>query len=164
MESFWGTLKQELVHHRRYSARQEAIREITEYIEVFYNRQRRQARLGYLSPAVYEQKFYAGQLAAWMLWCPLLTSDLKMLIPGCSASSTNALFSSGLQRLRLWTEVKTSTGLIRLLLLVIGIILHLFLQLILVRTCVRFKRGLLQWQQILDMSFIFSTSSRANFR
>jgi transposase InsO family protein len=64
MESFWGTLKQELVHHRRYSARQEAIREITEYIEVFYNRQRRQARLGYLSPAVYEQKFYAGQLAA----------------------------------------------------------------------------------------------------
>lgn len=64
MESFWGTLKQELVHHRRYSARQEAIREITEYIEVFYNRQRRQAKLGYLSPALYEQKFYAGQLAA----------------------------------------------------------------------------------------------------
>jgi transposase InsO family protein len=64
MESFWGTLKQELIHHRRYSTRQEAITEITEYIEVFYNRQRRQARLGYLSPAVYEQKFYAGQLAA----------------------------------------------------------------------------------------------------
>ena len=64
MESFWGTLKQELVHHRRYSTRQEAITEITEYIEVFYNRQRRQARLGYLSPAVYEQNFYAGQLAA----------------------------------------------------------------------------------------------------
>ena len=64
MESFWGTLKQELIHHRRYSTRQEAITEITEYIEVFYNRQRRQARLGYLSPAAYEQKFYAGQLAA----------------------------------------------------------------------------------------------------
>jgi len=64
MESFWGTLKQELVHHRRYSTRQEAIQEITEYIEVFYNRQRRQARLGYLSPVAYEQKFYAGQLAA----------------------------------------------------------------------------------------------------
>lgn len=64
MESFWGTLKQELIHHRRYSTRQEAIQEITEYIEVFYNRQRRQARLGYLSPVVYEQKFYAGQLAA----------------------------------------------------------------------------------------------------
>jgi len=64
MESFWGTLKQELVHHQRYSSRQEAIREITEYIEVFYNRQRRQARLGYLSPVAYEHKFYAGQLAA----------------------------------------------------------------------------------------------------
>ena len=64
MESFWGTLKQELVHHRRYQTRQEAIRDITEYIEIFYNRQRRQARLGFLSPVVYEQRFYAGQLAA----------------------------------------------------------------------------------------------------
>ena len=64
MESFWGTLKQELVHHRRYRTRQEAIQEITEYIEIFYNRQRRQARLGFLSPAAYEQRFYAGQLAA----------------------------------------------------------------------------------------------------
>ena len=64
MESFWGTLKQELVHHRRYRTRQEAIQEITEYIEVFYNRERRQARLGFLSPAAYTQKFYAKQLAA----------------------------------------------------------------------------------------------------
>ena len=64
MESFWGTLKNELVHHRRYQTREQAIREITEYIEVFYNRQRRQARLGYLSPAIYERQFYARQLAA----------------------------------------------------------------------------------------------------
>lgn len=64
MESFWGTLKQELVHHRRYRTRQEAIQEITEYIEIFYNRQRRQARLGYMTPIAYEQKFYAEQLAA----------------------------------------------------------------------------------------------------
>jgi len=64
MESFWGTLKNELIHHRRYKTREEAIREITEYIEVFYNRQRRQARLGYLSPAVYERQFYARQVAA----------------------------------------------------------------------------------------------------
>ena len=59
MESFWGTLKQELVHHRRYATRDEAMREIREYIEVFYNRQRKQAKLGYLSPVAYEQKFYA---------------------------------------------------------------------------------------------------------
>ncbi len=64
MESFWGTLKQELVHHRRYKTRQEAIQDITEYIEIFYNRQRLQSRLGFLSPAVYEQRFYAGLLAA----------------------------------------------------------------------------------------------------
>jgi transposase InsO family protein len=64
MESFWGTLKNELIHHRRYKTREQAIREITEYIEVFYNRQTRQARLGYLSPAVYERQFYARQIAA----------------------------------------------------------------------------------------------------
>jgi len=64
MESFWGTLKQELVHHRRYRTRLEAIRDITEYIEIFYNRQRRQARLGFLSPVAYEQRYYAGLLAA----------------------------------------------------------------------------------------------------
>ena len=45
MESFWGTMKNELVHHRRYKTRQEAIQEITEYIEIFYNRERRQKRL-----------------------------------------------------------------------------------------------------------------------
>jgi len=64
MESFWGTLKQELVYHRHYSTRQEAIQDITEYIEIFYNRQRLQARLGFLAPAAYEQRYYSGLLAA----------------------------------------------------------------------------------------------------
>src|SRR5512135_1263910 len=64
MESFWGTLKNELVHHTQYASREQAIREITEYIEVFYNRQRRQARLGYLSPVAYEQRFYRETCAA----------------------------------------------------------------------------------------------------
>jgi len=64
MESFWGTLKLELIHHRRYRTRLEAIRDITEYIEIFYNRQRLQARLGYMSPAAFAQKYYAGLLAA----------------------------------------------------------------------------------------------------
>ncbi len=64
MESFWGTLKQELVHHRKYRSRQEAMQEINEYIEVFYNRQRRQAKLGYLSPVAYEKKFYQTRIAA----------------------------------------------------------------------------------------------------
>ena len=64
MESFWGTLKQELVHHRRYRTRQEATRDITEYIEIFYKRQRLQPGLGFLSPAVFEQRYYAGLVAA----------------------------------------------------------------------------------------------------
>ncbi len=47
IESFWGTLKTELIHSRRFETRQQAISCITEYIELFYNRQRIQARLGY---------------------------------------------------------------------------------------------------------------------
>jgi len=64
MESFWGLLKNELVHHRRFKTRTEAIQSITEYIEVFYRRQRKQARLGYLSPAAFERQFYEKKLAA----------------------------------------------------------------------------------------------------
>ena len=61
IESFWGVLKNELVHHCRYETRQEAIRQITTYIEIFYNRQRRQKRLGYLSPVAYEKQFFKEQ-------------------------------------------------------------------------------------------------------
>lgn len=64
MESFWGTLKNELIYHRRYATRREAIQEIKEYIEIFYNRQRKQARLAYLSPAVFERRFYENLKAA----------------------------------------------------------------------------------------------------
>jgi len=64
MESFWGILKQELVHHRHYRSRGEAMEDITEFIEIFYNRQRLQAGLGYLSPAEYAQKYYAGVMVA----------------------------------------------------------------------------------------------------
>ena len=64
MESFWGILKTELVHHRRFKTRQQAIQEITEYIEIFYNRQRKQEKLGYLSPAQFSQQYYANLLAA----------------------------------------------------------------------------------------------------
>jgi len=64
MESFWGTLKNELVHHRRYDTREQARREITEYIEVFYNRQRRHPRLGNCSPATFAQQWVRQQPAA----------------------------------------------------------------------------------------------------
>jgi putative transposase len=64
MESFWGSLKNELVHHERFATREQARNAITEYIEIFYNRQRKQARLGYLSPAAFTQQFFKNQLAA----------------------------------------------------------------------------------------------------
>ena len=64
MESFWGIIKQELINHRHYRSRREAMEDIAEYIEIFYNRQRLQARLDYLSPAAYAQKYYAGLVVA----------------------------------------------------------------------------------------------------
>ena len=54
-ESFFHTLKTELTHHRRYQTRQEAKQEIFEYIEVFYNRQRRHSTIGYQTPLGYEK-------------------------------------------------------------------------------------------------------------
>jgi len=50
MESFFATLKKELVHQENYPTRAEARASIFEYIEVFYNRVRRHSALGYLSP------------------------------------------------------------------------------------------------------------------
>ena len=54
VESFFSTLKAELVHHEHYATRDQARQSLFEYIEVFYNRRRRHSALGYLSPAHYE--------------------------------------------------------------------------------------------------------------
>lgn len=54
MESFFASLKNELVHHDDYQTREEAQASIFEYIEVFYNRQRRHSTLGFKSPTEYE--------------------------------------------------------------------------------------------------------------
>lgn len=61
IESFWGTLKQERVHHRCYETRAQAIEAITEYIDIFYNRQRRHSKLGNLSPAAFAQPMQVKQ-------------------------------------------------------------------------------------------------------
>ena len=57
IESFFGTLKQELIHHERYKTREQAKASIFEYIEVFYNRKRKHSSLGYLSPEAFEATF-----------------------------------------------------------------------------------------------------------
>ena len=54
MESFFHTLKTECVYHERYQTRDEAKKSVFDYIEVFYNRQRKHSTLGYKSPEQYE--------------------------------------------------------------------------------------------------------------
>ncbi len=56
-ESFFGTLKNELVHFEDYLSRDQARQSIFEYIEVFYNRQRRHAFLNYSTPVEHEGKY-----------------------------------------------------------------------------------------------------------
>lgn len=56
MESFFHTLKTEHVHFEQFKTRQQAQNSIFEYIEVFYNRNRRHSTLGYLSPLAFESR------------------------------------------------------------------------------------------------------------
>jgi transposase InsO family protein len=63
-ESFFATLKTELLHRQRWATRQQARTAIFEYIEAFYNRQRRHSTLGYLSPAEFEDRYHRQATAA----------------------------------------------------------------------------------------------------
>jgi putative transposase len=69
MESFFGTLKSERVHHCLYHTRDEARPDLFFYIEAFYNRRRRHSALGYLSPEAYEQ-LYHQQRDLCLTSCP----------------------------------------------------------------------------------------------
>ena len=64
MESFFGSLKSEWVHHRVYRTRDEARADIFYYIEAFYNRRRLHSSLDYLSPEAYEQLYHQQQSVA----------------------------------------------------------------------------------------------------
>ena len=59
-ESFFHSLKTELVHHEHYRTREEAKASVFEWIEVFYNRQRLHSALGYRSPAEFEAQSIAA--------------------------------------------------------------------------------------------------------
>lgn len=63
VESFFGSLKTERVLHRRYSTREEARRDIFDYIEVFYNNIRMHSYLGYLSPREFEKQWVLKKAA-----------------------------------------------------------------------------------------------------
>lgn len=55
MESFFASLKKELVHHEDYQTREEAKASLFEYVEVFYNNQRLHSSLGFTTPVAFEQ-------------------------------------------------------------------------------------------------------------
>jgi putative transposase len=55
-ESFFGSLKRERVLHMRYQTREEARRDLFEYVEVFYNQKRLHSSLGYVAPAEYDAR------------------------------------------------------------------------------------------------------------
>jgi putative transposase len=59
-ESFFHSLKTELIHHQTYQTRSEAKQAVLEYIEVFYNRERLHSANGYLSPVDYEAQLKAA--------------------------------------------------------------------------------------------------------
>ena len=59
VESFFASLKVERLHERRYATIEELRADVADYIERFYNRQRRHSTLGYLSPALYELRYAA---------------------------------------------------------------------------------------------------------
>ncbi len=63
-ESFFGTLKNELIYRRPWSAREEAREAIGEYIEIFYNRIRRHSTIGNVSPARFEEMAMAKEAKA----------------------------------------------------------------------------------------------------
>jgi len=64
VERFFRSLKTELTYHNLYSTRAEARRDITEYIEMFYNSNRFHSYLGYQSPAEFEEQYWNFQKAA----------------------------------------------------------------------------------------------------
>jgi transposase InsO family protein len=63
-ESFFSTLKAELVHEADWATRVEARTAIFEYLEVFYNRRRRHSSIGYVSPVAFELSYEQAQMAA----------------------------------------------------------------------------------------------------
>jgi putative transposase len=63
MESFWSSLKQELIYQRKFKTRAEARQAVFEYIEVFYNRQRLHSALEYRSPEAFHRQWLANQAA-----------------------------------------------------------------------------------------------------
>ena len=91
MESFFGTLKTELVHHSEYPNRDAARRDLFAYVEGYYNRQRRHSAIGYITPEQAEAKaatrcpLFRGKVSFGMVFREPLCPDA--LIEGAQCSS-----------------------------------------------------------------------------
>lgn len=91
IESFWGSLKSELIYHRRFATREQARLAISEYIEMFYNRQRTQAPSGLPVACRIYAAILSGSRRCLTRWPPPIPTDLK---PGVGQSER----SPGLSR------------------------------------------------------------------
>ena len=63
-ESFFHSLKTELIHHEKFISRKQASEKIFEYIEIFYNRQRLHSSNGYMSPSEFEDKMLRFEMVS----------------------------------------------------------------------------------------------------
>jgi transposase InsO family protein len=84
-ESFFATLKKELIHGRSWPTKAELRTEIFEYIEVFFNRRRRHSTLGMLSPANYENSTLSDPGAGLAASRLASTNKIKFTAPTISA-------------------------------------------------------------------------------
>ena len=64
MESFWSSMQIELLNRKKWRTRLDLANAIFDYIEIFYNRQRRHSQLGYLSPVEHELRFIRTPISA----------------------------------------------------------------------------------------------------
>ena len=130
MESFFGTLKTELVHHREYPDRETARRDLFAYIEGYYNRRRIHSAIGYITPQHDEPlrlriqtQLNRGEarhgLARWLFFADqgeFRTSDFEMIMnkASCLSLLSNAVVLwNTLQLERIVTELRAGGTTIR---------------------------------------------------
>jgi transposase InsO family protein len=85
-ESFFATLKKEMVYRTRFDTREQARGAIFRWIEVWYNRKRRHSTLGYLSPEAFERKHQQQQAQAM--------AALSAFLPEASRDVSGALYAA----------------------------------------------------------------------
>jgi hypothetical protein len=85
MESFFATLKTELVRGQPFNTRQEAKQALFDYIEIFYNRQRLHSSLGYRSPVDYEAQLMVENTAPYV--SEKSGQDQFTQVPGAAATA-----------------------------------------------------------------------------